>query len=60
MIADCGLKDAGCGRTPEAECAKQTQFGPAGGQMRETNPIPPAAGVWRRQNVQNKPNLRMG
>jgi hypothetical protein len=29
-IADCGLKQAGRGRAPEAKCAKRTQFGPAG------------------------------
>jgi hypothetical protein len=32
-IGDCGLRiqRTGCERVPEAKCAKQTQFGPAGG-----------------------------
>ncbi len=32
MIADCGLKEGGCGRAPEAECAKRTQFLPGGAE----------------------------
>jgi hypothetical protein len=28
-IADWGLKEAGCGRVPQAKCAKRTQFPPA-------------------------------
>jgi hypothetical protein len=43
-IADCGFKDAGCGRTPEAKRAKRTQFGSAGD-------------VRQRVNVRNEPNL---
>jgi hypothetical protein len=30
-IADCGLKEPGCGQVAEVKCAKRTQFGPPGG-----------------------------
>ncbi len=47
-IGDCGLEDAGRGRSPEAKCAKQTQFCPARTRV--------AKGI-----VQNEPNLaRLG
>jgi hypothetical protein len=61
-IGDCGLKEAGCGRAPEAKCAKRTQFRlsarewalvggaamPAGERLRKTKPI---RGVTRLPNA---------
>jgi hypothetical protein len=52
VIADCGLKEAACGRVPEAKRAKRTQFHPgagdAGSKTRRTNPISPGRGGRRR------------
>jgi hypothetical protein len=67
LIGDWGLGTD----LPWADCAKQTQFAPAGrnrwgkphptrAQSRQTNPVRPSGQVWclERQTVRNKPNFR--